>query len=227
MSFREITGSIASITGDPTPGARFLVIPNDFVFSSGADTMVLADAKTVIADGSGNVSFTLHEGTYQIVYQTSRGAQSRGLTVDSEGPWTLGRLVGMPSQFTPALATQIFAAAAAAEAARDEAQAISGIEDAITSGSNSNGKFVRYADGTQICTGTVSTSTSENTQWTYPAEFSEGPVVFANVNTGVGGAARFANTAGVATTAAQINAWDTSGSRVAFGTQLTAIGRWF
>ena len=127
MSFREITGSIASITGDPTPGARFLVIPNDFVFSSGADTMVLADAKTVIADGSGNVSFTLHEGTYQIVYQTSRGAQSRGLTVDSEGPWTLGRLVGMPSQFTPALATQIFAAAAAAEAAGDEAQAQAGI----------------------------------------------------------------------------------------------------
>ena len=45
MAFREITGSIASITGDATPGARFLVMPNDFVFSSGVDTMVLADAQ--------------------------------------------------------------------------------------------------------------------------------------------------------------------------------------
>ena len=97
----------------------------------------------------------------------------------------------------------------------------------IQRGSNANGGFVRHADGTQICTGTVSTSTSENTQWTYPAEFSEPPRVSPNVNTGVGGAARFANTAGVGPTAAQINAWNTSGNRVAFGTQLTAIGRWF
>jgi hypothetical protein len=41
----------------------------------------------------------------------------------------------------------------------------------IQSGSNANGSYTRFADGTQICTHTLSSSASTDVTWTFPAAF--------------------------------------------------------
>ena len=97
----------------------------------------------------------------------------------------------------------------------------------IERGSNANGEYARFADGTQICTHGLSTSASANTIWTFPAAFAAGPRLIPNPNTVAAGAAIFGNTAGITTTTANFNAWNVSGARVAIGCNLTAIGRWF
>ena len=96
-------------------------------------------------------------------------------------------------------------------------------------GSNANGEYVRFADGTQICTHGLTASASANTTWTFPAAFIAGgsPRMSINPNTAAGGVAIFGNTAGITTTSVDFNAWTTAGARVANGCNLTAIGRWF
>lgn len=97
----------------------------------------------------------------------------------------------------------------------------------IERGSNANGEYVRFADGTQICTHGLSSSSGGNTTWTYPIAFAAAPRLIPNPNTVVGGAALFGNTAGITSTAAEFNVWNVAGARVANGCNLTAIGRWF
>ena len=123
MAFRTITGNIKDVTGTATPGATIEVTPVSFVYGTTASEVVLADSFTVTADGSGDVSFTAHEGIYTGSVQTSKGVQRFNLVVDSEGPWTLGRLVGLASQFTPGLAALIFDAATASETNAELSQA--------------------------------------------------------------------------------------------------------
>lgn len=108
----------------------------------------------------------------------------------------------------------------------------------VESGSNSNGEFVRYADGTQICWGTVSpsigstqwgssgvyrsdTSGNNDADWTYPKSFVSDPKVFAD-------AKRF-NTIGftinISTTVAEIGIMEDNQS-VTRSCSVMAIGRW-
>lgn len=68
----------------------------------------------------------------------------------------------------------------------------------VESGSNANGEYVRFADGTQICRRadpdltTISTASgavySTTSSWTYPAAFIEGPTVLGNSSRSTGGA---------------------------------------
>lgn len=70
--------------------------------------------------------------------------------------------------------------------------------EVVESGSNANGEYVRFADGTQICRRadpdltTISTATgavySTTSSWTYPAAFIEGPTVLGNSSRSTGGA---------------------------------------
>ena len=155
MAFRTITGNIKDVTGTETPGATIEVTPVSFVYGTTASEVVLADSFTVTADGSGDVSFTAHEGIYTGSVQTSKGAKRFNLVVDSEGPWTLGRLVGLASQFTPGLAALIFDAKDAAEDAKDaaeaaaaQAQAIAGLEGGVTTSSTDTtaGRLTKVGD---------------------------------------------------------------------------------
>ncbi|WP_439526172.1 hypothetical protein [Roseovarius mucosus] len=96
----------------------------------------------------------------------------------------------------------------------------------IERGSNANGRYVRFADGTQICTGTLTSGGAADTVWTYPAAFAgvDG-VTFAPMS----GAARIANptSTGIAITTLTFNVFNLAGSRSAVNTALFAIGRWF
>ncbi|MDH1260426.1 phage tail protein [Pseudomonas atacamensis] len=106
----------------------------------------------------------------------------------------------------------------------------------VESGSNANGNWVRFADGTQICTystgGIGATTASGNSwtsgasTWTFPAAFVSGsePVVTGTPNSGAG-------VMGLAAAPTNVNA---SWVRIAFysdptgrGCRLMAVGRWF
>ena len=52
----------------------------------------------------------------------------------------------------------------------------------IERGSNANGEYVRFADGTQICTLTSSFTEAFSVTWTFPATFSRLPCIQVNEN---------------------------------------------
>ena len=106
----------------------------------------------------------------------------------------------------------------------------------VDSGSNSNGAWVRYSNGTQICaykyvvTGTVSTRTvqslteyfQDNT-WTYPAAFTATPNLYIS---GV----HYMNVIGWGTTTAtqaRYNISRFSSLNTTDGNYLLAVGRWY
>lgn len=111
----------------------------------------------------------------------------------------------------------------------------------IDQGSNSNGSYTRYADGTQICwqrvSGSIAVATaagnvfrSAHLTWTYPAAFVGEPVVNCNMfnNNVSGDADNWSGNAHTATTtAAQVNCF--SATTKALATRYimaSAMGRW-
>ena len=124
MTVRTITGNINTLAGADIPNGTFSLVPETYVFGSTSTDVVFGDQITVTADSSGNVSFPLHEGKYIGRISTTQGSKSFRLTVDSEGPWTLGRLVGPLGDFSPSLLSQIFDARDTAQAAAAQSVAL-------------------------------------------------------------------------------------------------------
>lgn len=94
----------------------------------------------------------------------------------------------------------------------------------IQNGSSSNGWFVRFADGTQICWHGLSSSDAGAVTWTYPA-------VFAGAVNGLVTAASTAARIGVieslGTSSLTFSVWNIAGARTNASTRLFAIGRWY
>lgn len=100
----------------------------------------------------------------------------------------------------------------------------------VERGSNANGEYVRFADGTQICVAAVTFVGNGN--WTYPSTFASAPVVAPVNSSGAATAFSITVTIAVNTTSASLRSLDvTSGSvatRISTLTPLvSAIGRWF
>jgi hypothetical protein len=104
-------------------------------------------------------------------------------------------------------------------------------------GSNSNGEYVRFADGTQICTHAVSASLAIDTAflggfrsatqtWTYPAAFTGTPAVVPVARNLTAFGAVSANVPGTTSTTYAVTAV-TSQSAATREVSLTAVGRWF
>ena len=104
----------------------------------------------------------------------------------------------------------------------------------VERGSNSNGDYVRFADGTQICTKTnLSTPTastalgsifrSGDITWTYPVAFVAGPVVAGDADNPDAWVAT--GTPGTTTCVMRVLAGTTKTATVAF--RAVATGRWF
>ena len=95
------------------------------------------------------------------------------------------------------------------------------------SGSNANGDYVRYADGTQICARQDWTPAAGGSSWTFPAAFA------ALAGTSVTATATDTATPAVATAAATsatdatVRLFTLAGSGVAAGVTTLAFGRWF
>jgi hypothetical protein len=112
----------------------------------------------------------------------------------------------------------------------------------VQSGSNANGSFIRFADGTQICqhkiTLTYASTASLYAAWTFPQAFSAAPTVIATAidegtyapgrgTLGVGGVDNPPTT----TTAELFQSRDPAGTNFAAGNTIDffcmAIGRWY
>jgi len=105
----------------------------------------------------------------------------------------------------------------------------------IERGSNANGEFVKYADGTMICFLSSFTLSADNNEGTgstrtYPATFSANPMVFGQ---SLGGdfsnwSSRFVF--GVqtrSTTTCVVGIWNTIGATETMNIQVMVIGRWY
>lgn len=96
----------------------------------------------------------------------------------------------------------------------------------IERGSNANGEYVRYADGTQICwVRNISITANVAFTWTYPIAFSAVSVV--NGTSTAASSPRVFSGLGQLSSATG-NLWTSStAAEVTGGVNLTAIGRWF
>ena len=105
----------------------------------------------------------------------------------------------------------------------------------IESGSNANGEFVKYADGTMICTGTAASGGSWSSlgtamfqtltaTWTFPATFASGPTVSGASDSVSVLASASISTATNVTTRAISGVNSVALPRTNY---LTAIGRWY
>jgi len=93
----------------------------------------------------------------------------------------------------------------------------------IERGSNANGEYVRFADGTQICThsGTTSNGTAI---WSYPAAFSVKPAFQATVQ----GSPGFAFSPGTGnSTGITVVTRDHTNASIDEKYSAVAVGRWF
>ena len=91
----------------------------------------------------------------------------------------------------------------------------------IERGSNANGEYVRFADGTQMCRHVMTGGAT----WTYPAAFVSPPSVMITARSP---AARFVSANSETSTQAPLFAWLPDGSTSsAASLSVTAEGRWF
>jgi hypothetical protein len=107
----------------------------------------------------------------------------------------------------------------------------------IERGSNANGEYVRWADGTQICTHKKNTAaalnistgavyTTGNTNWSFPAAFSDPPIVSVLELSGNGICWGGLGDNGTTTTSTSFSMFKSTVGSVSF-VGLSAIGRWY
>lgn len=95
----------------------------------------------------------------------------------------------------------------------------------LETASNANGRYTRFADGTQICWRTMAAGSGAATTWTFPAAFIAAPAVTGNAVATVLSAVCL--DAAPSTTAATFSARDKADARRADTCHLRAEGRWF
>ena len=93
----------------------------------------------------------------------------------------------------------------------------------VERGSNSNGEYVRFPDGTQVCTHSITSSASSATTWTYPASFNAVPSISFQA---VSSLVRFATSIARYSTSAGFKVYDNSGVQKSNATECIAIGTW-
>lgn len=101
----------------------------------------------------------------------------------------------------------------------------------VEHGSNSNGFYIRYADGTQICQAVITSLTTGATEWIFPIRFltSTSMSINANVHSGSASVLSCVNVASRAFDRMTFNALWLNGSvveRLGTSVSLTAVGRW-
>jgi hypothetical protein len=105
----------------------------------------------------------------------------------------------------------------------------------IEKGSNANGEFVRYADGTLICWNYALTAqdataavgslfrTTNTLSWTFPSVFSVAPAVSGQVDS----SARWLSLGSPSTTAVDFRQYAATSQPVTVVNRVIAIGRWY
>lgn len=95
----------------------------------------------------------------------------------------------------------------------------------VERGSTANGEYVRFADGTQVCTRSMAGATGAAVTWTYPMAFAAVPCVTGTAQATV--LACVMLDAAPTVSAATLSVRDKADARRADTMRLTAVGRWF
>lgn len=103
----------------------------------------------------------------------------------------------------------------------------------IETGSNANGEYTKYADGTLICTGSSGTVTAASYYigsslywtWTFPATFTSTPIVISTSQRASDSIESYTRIGVTSTTQADVSQSNSSGSTIKF--IMIAIGRWY
>lgn len=95
----------------------------------------------------------------------------------------------------------------------------------LEKGSTSKGTYIRFADGTQICHTTLSSSTSAGTRWIFPKQFSIAPTISATARSNLCAVA--VEDAQPTKESATVSVRGADNSRLSTPLSLMAIGRWF
>lgn len=105
----------------------------------------------------------------------------------------------------------------------------------VERGSNANGDWVRFEDGTQICTHLITVTaanvasgalwTSNQEDWTFPVAFST--TAGLTVTGAVIAALRWCNCSGVTTTVGSFRQWAAASNAATPNARVQAIGRWY
>ncbi|WP_417511455.1 hypothetical protein [Methylophaga sp.] len=103
----------------------------------------------------------------------------------------------------------------------------------IERGTNANGDYIRFADGTQVCwyqvatTNSVAANDSEAGSWTFPAEFIAIPVVSPKAGGALGSRLINLVETGATTSTANWVAQNLSASSQSYSARYVAHGRWY
>lgn len=99
---------------------------------------------------------------------------------------------------------------------------------AMYRGSNANGEYVRFADGTQICNFRLTSSAGGSVTWTFPAGFLSTDDLGVNLTPFVSGGLVYIPTISTMSPGnISFRLYDTAGANVSGNCSLTAIGRWY
>jgi hypothetical protein len=100
----------------------------------------------------------------------------------------------------------------------------------VETGSNANGKYTKFADGTMICRITrllsPNNTTNGTTTWTFPSTFANTDITVVSSNQGNAGQYFDSYTVNVGPTTTSISLVQSNAADVA-GYNLAAIGNWF
>lgn len=97
----------------------------------------------------------------------------------------------------------------------------------IERGSSLDGEFIRFADGTQICTRFFQTESTSHV-WTFPAAFALNAPVSLQALARHATAPRIVTENGdLAASSVTLNVWDSTGTAAPAAVHTTATGRWF
>ena len=94
----------------------------------------------------------------------------------------------------------------------------------IESASTGTGDYIRWADGTQICLFSASSSAIASSSWSFPVAFLGVPQLLISVSSAD---PRFASHSGATPTGVSFDGWNTAGARVVLSCDLMAMGRGF
>lgn len=95
----------------------------------------------------------------------------------------------------------------------------------IETGSNTNGTYQRFADGTQVCASELSSSAANSVLWTFPVAFVSAPTSCSA--TPAATLPRFATAHSSTETTVSVDCWTTADIRATEQVYVMAFGRWF
>lgn len=224
-----ITGTAVTQSALDTTAGRLLKV-GDFGLGSAGATVPGNDVSSITVPGNYQITAAVVSGSAALSGIATSGSGFLHLAFDANSAaqimihrttgvvWARTKSVGTWGAFRPLYGTGNLLGTVS-QAAGSPTGAV------IERGANANGEFVRFADGTQICTRALAGSTTAATTWTFPAAFAVAPVVSGAVQATVLSALCLEAAPG--TTSAGFSLRSKTDARRADTVHLTATGRWF